>query len=118
MVNYLSKRSLSVSARLYKLLLIIYPAEFRRRYGREMAQVFRDRCRQQMQQGGKLGIARLWTRMFIDLLGTASVEHLEGIRKGETVMKALQKLSLAILIYACVILTLGRFLSKWKTHIP
>jgi hypothetical protein len=118
MVNYLSKKSLAVSDRLYKLMLMVYPAEFRREYEREMAQVFRDCCRQQRQQDGKLGLARLWVRMFLDLLRTVPAEHLESLRKGGTVVKALQKLSLAILIYAGVIMTLGRFLSKWKPHIP
>ena len=32
------------SHRLYQLLLYAYPAAFRREYGREMAQLFRDIC--------------------------------------------------------------------------
>jgi hypothetical protein len=118
MINYFSKKNLLVSERLYKLLLMAYPAEFRREHGREMAQVFRDCCRQQMQQGERLGVVRFWVRIFLDLIRTAPGEHFQNLGKGRAVMKALQKLSLAILIYAAVIMTVGRFLSRWKPDIP
>ncbi len=31
--------------RVYRVLMYAYPPDFRRRYGREMEQVFGDRCR-------------------------------------------------------------------------
>ena len=31
--------------RIYRMLLYTYPPDFRQRFGREMAQVFADRCR-------------------------------------------------------------------------
>lgn len=118
MFNCFSNKKLTTSDRLYKLLLVVYPAGFRRKYGQEMAQVFRDCHRQQMREGGKQGVVRLWVRVVLDLIRTAPEEYLQSLGKGGMVMKALQKLSLAILVYAIVILTVGRFLSKWKPHIP
>jgi hypothetical protein len=68
---------LSVSDRLYRLLLMGYPASFRRRYGVEMAQVFRDCVRDACRHGGLLG---LWVCTLGDLLATVPVEHLLALQ--------------------------------------
>jgi len=69
-------RILTVSGRLYSLLLMAYPTRFRRAYGREMAQVFRDDIRCTFQEGGPAGLIRLWFLVVLDLLKTAFVEHI------------------------------------------
>lgn len=68
---------LSISDRLYRLLLVGYPASFRRRYGPEMAQVFRDCVRDASQNGGLLG---LWIRMLGALLTSVPAEHLAALQ--------------------------------------
>lgn len=73
-------RLLAISDRLYSLLLIGYPASFRRRFGSEMAQVFRDCARDASQHGGLL---RLWIRTLGDFLTTAPAEHLAVLQGGE-----------------------------------
>lgn len=68
---------LAISDRLYRLLLVGYPTSFRRRYGPEMAQVFRDCVRDACQHGGLLG---LLVRTLGDLLVTVPVEHLTALQ--------------------------------------
>lgn len=48
-------RILIFSGRLYSLLLLAYPTRFRRTFGREMAQVFRDDIRGTFQESGAVG---------------------------------------------------------------
>lgn len=68
-------RSPSLSERLYSELLRLYPASFRRSYGREMVQTFRDCYREERAHGGALDIARLWSLVLSDLITTVCIEH-------------------------------------------
>ena len=68
-------RSPSSSERLYRALLWLYPAQFRRTYGREMAQTFRDCYREEQGRGGSRSIARLWSIVLSDLVNSVCVEH-------------------------------------------
>jgi hypothetical protein len=70
-------RAVSGSERLYRALLAAYPKEFRRAHGREMAQVFRCMCREEVVRGGSRGLARLWVRTLLDLLATALAERIK-----------------------------------------
>src|SRR5437660_8285127 len=54
--------------RLYRVLVRLYPAEFRDEYAREMAQVRRDRARHESP-------VRLWVDLARDLILTAPKEH-------------------------------------------
>ena len=63
------------SGRLYQVLLLMYPKEFRRRYGPHMVQVFGDLCRQERERAGQIGVALLWARTVLDLLRTAASER-------------------------------------------
>ena len=56
--------------RFYRLLLHLYPAEFRSEYGREMMQMFRDRSRHEPG-------ARVWLEVAADLVTTAPREQLD-----------------------------------------
>ena len=64
------------SVALYRLLLRLYPAVFRRAYSAQMAQVFRDSCRQAKREHGLPGIITLWLATLVDLLCSALAEHL------------------------------------------
>ena len=68
-----------MSARLYRLLLVAYPARFRREYGAPMLQVFRDCCREAERQRGARGIAWLWLATLCDLVKTAFVERVSEV---------------------------------------
>lgn len=64
---------------LYRALLFVYPPTFRRSYGQQMAQTFRDCCREALQQNRKLGFARLWCSLLYDLTTTAYSEHTKSL---------------------------------------
>ncbi len=76
-----------ISHRLYHLLLMICHSEFRRRYGWEMGQVFRDRCRESWQRGGLAGLVWWWVSALVDLAGTAFATHVDAFEQGEVEMK-------------------------------
>ena len=71
-----TQRVLVASDRIYRLLLRAYPASFRRRYGGDMAQVFRDCCRDTYRHNGALGVIWLWFPTLFELIATALDEHL------------------------------------------
>jgi putative ABC transport system permease protein len=64
------------SERVYKLLLAVYPREFRDEYGEEMARTFCDRCRGRAQSSGLAGVAGLWLDVVPDLTMTVWREHM------------------------------------------
>jgi hypothetical protein len=63
------------SLRVYRLLLYIFPSEFRREYEHPMLQVFRDCCRRKLTERGSFGLATLWARTMLDTLAIAIEEH-------------------------------------------
>lgn len=70
------QKDMRFSIALYRRLLVLYPAAFRRAYGAQMAQVFRDNYRQAQQERGLPGILALWLATLADLLRSALAEHL------------------------------------------
>ena len=68
-------RALGTSERAYRSLLRAYPRELRDEYGEEMASLFRDMCREELEEGGGLGLAALWARTLPESLYTALKER-------------------------------------------
>lgn len=64
----------SSAERFYRVLLWLYPAQFRHAYGREMVHTFRDCYREGWGQGN-WSIARLWGFVLSDLVTSACIEH-------------------------------------------
>lgn len=69
------RRLLAVSGSLYGVLLGLYPRAFRREFGPQMAQAFRDCCRQAHGERGAVGILGLWGPLMGDLAVTALCER-------------------------------------------
>jgi len=69
--------AVTASYRVYTLLLVAYPAAFRREYGAEMAQLFRDCCRAAWESGGLLALLGLWGHAVVDLVETAVSERVK-----------------------------------------
>lgn len=69
-------KMLFLSNRIYSLLLRAYPAPFRREYGRDMAQLFRDDVRDTLRDSGTIALIGLWFLILIDLVKTAFAEHI------------------------------------------
>lgn len=65
---------------IYHLLLVLYPAEYRREYGGLMAQAFRDGQRDARIQG-RTALAAWWWRALTDAAVTIVIEHLEARKK-------------------------------------
>lgn len=66
---------LQISERVYRALLNLYPADFRRTYRQPMLQVFRDVCRDAYRQGGAWGLAQWWAAAGVDFLQSVLTEH-------------------------------------------
>lgn len=64
------------SVALYRRLLVFYPPAFRRAYGAQLAQTFRDQCRQAVCEHGLPGLFGCWMSMFTDLASNALAERL------------------------------------------
>jgi len=71
--------ALILSDRVYRGMLVAYPVEFRRRYGPEMAQVFRTCCRASYRASGTRGVARLWFPTLWDWAWTAARERFSSL---------------------------------------
>ena len=69
------ERAVGISERVYRSLLRAYPRGFRDEYGDEMARCFQDLCREELEDGGGLGLAALWTNTLREVLYTAFKER-------------------------------------------
>ena len=69
------ERAVGTSERAYRALLRAYPRELRDEYGDEMARCFQDLCREELEDGGGLGLAALWARTLPELLYSALKER-------------------------------------------
>jgi len=70
----------SCSERLYQWLLLAYPSEFRREFGQEMTQTFRDYCREELSTGGPPRLLPLWGTVFYDFMKSVPIEHLLNVK--------------------------------------
>ncbi len=69
------ERAVGISEWAYRWLLRAYPRGVRGEYGDEMVRCFRDLCREELEDGGGLGLAALWARTLPELLYTALKER-------------------------------------------
>jgi hypothetical protein len=88
MDHSVSEKIVAISHRLYHLLIVICHSKFRRRYGREMGQVFRDRCDKAWRQGGPAELIGWWIMALIDLARTAVATHVYAFEQGDVEMKS------------------------------
>ena len=66
---------LALSVKVYRVLLLAYPAKFQQEYGADMVQVFRDCCLRTLRENGANGMVRLWTATLFDLVQSVVSEH-------------------------------------------
>jgi hypothetical protein len=79
-----SRRLALHAGRLYRAALLAYPAGFRRRWGQQMVETFRDGSRDAA-RGGPGTLARFWLRAGGDLLGNAVLERCATWRRSGAV---------------------------------
>ncbi len=73
--------TLALWARMYRLLLRIYPSAFRRRFETEMAQLFRDGYRRQSRRRGASKAASWLLSSLADLLWNGLAERIDWLRR-------------------------------------
>ena len=106
---------MNVSVRLYGWLLLAYPQEFRRAFGDQMLQVFRDCYRAEARSGS---LPSFWLRTLLDLVITAAKERADSSgREGAFMNRRSDAMALlgcvAIIVIAFLLLTYGR-----KNEVP
>lgn len=106
---------MTASQKLFRWLLFAYPRAFRDEYGSQMTQVFRDCCREQTRQSAT-GLWVLWLNTVSDLFVSAPREHLENLRRENTLMANPQRTALAL--GTCLAITVIAFLllSYGRSH--
>jgi hypothetical protein len=107
-VNKLNEK---LCCRVYEKLLFAYPSDFRRSFGPQLVQVFRDCYRAETNEHGAFSIIPLWLHTLMDLISSAAKEHSESENK---FMSNLKKDLIAvvgavlIIAVALLLLTYGR----------
>lgn len=103
----MAPRTLNISMRVYGWLLLAYPVEFRRTFGDQMLQLFRDCYRAEAGSGSLPGF---WFRTLIDLALTAPKERFE--REGNFMNRRSDAIAMlgcfAIIVIAFLIQAYGR----------
>ncbi len=107
-----------LAERIFKLLLLAYPSEFRREYEREMVIVFRDCLRSESQQNGNSGILRLICSSFGDVILTSVKERFQAAQKGGKFMKPVRTIVIALLAYVAVFALVVPFFMKMRGQMP
>jgi putative ABC transport system permease protein len=64
-----------MTSRLYRLLLLAFPAGFRERFGGDMTAAFLQLARERRSSGGVIGVIGLWVRTLADIAANAWAVH-------------------------------------------
>lgn len=72
-------RLVALAGHCYRILLLAYPAEFRRAYAREMSQTFRAGCHDTLREEGAWGLARFCGLTLSDLVTTSCKEQIKAL---------------------------------------
>jgi len=75
---------IALCVRLYTLLLVAYPADFRRAYGPHMAQTFRAYCQEMYGRRGARGLIAVWMVALGDLVASAPGEWVAHVAPRRT----------------------------------
>ena len=74
------QRWLTISDRWVRLLLRLYPSDFREEMGDAVVEAYRDRCRAALRDGGKGALAWVWLRALTDSLRNGFAEQVRPAR--------------------------------------
>jgi hypothetical protein len=104
---------LNISTRLYGWLLFAYPPQFRRRFGGQMRQTFRDCSYFEANRGTLIGF---WLRTLLDLFVTAVRERTDNSEREGIFMNNMRRPALALLACVGIILIAFLLLDYGKRH--
>jgi hypothetical protein len=77
---------IALAERLYRFLLMLYPAHYRQEYGLLMVQVFRDMSRASYKRRGAVGLALWWCATLLDLIRTIIEQRREASMSKSTLI--------------------------------
>ncbi len=86
-----------ISVFFYRRLLVLYPADFRRAFGLQMVQLFRDACQEAQRRAGLSGLIRVWLSTLYDVASSVIVERSMAMQK-HPVIKRLAWLSPVLIV--------------------
>ena len=92
MVRPPPSRAIALSESTFRRLLLAYPRSHRDEYGEDMAQVFRDQCRDAWTESKTFGLAKLWLRVLPDVINTSLWERLSNLNPRKNIMSKLADL--------------------------
>lgn len=75
----MSASALHASQKVFARLVRLYPRGFRKEYGRQITQIFRDCSKEALSTAGLNGLIHLWLTTLPDLIKTAAQEHLKEL---------------------------------------
>ena len=88
-----------VSCGLYKILLFMYPREFRQRFECEMVSTFSDLISYEWEQKGVLGVARVWRSALEEVFSAAVPLHLQSPMVVTISLALLSSLALFVTVF-------------------
>lgn len=101
---------ISVSEKIYRQLLRLYPQAHRRDYAEQMTQLFRDQCRDAWRAKRSAGIFKLWLRVLPDAVKTSVIEQIAAIERNQIMKFFNSKNAPTILLIVGLALGLFSFL--------
>jgi hypothetical protein len=99
---------MNFSVRLYGWLLVAYPLDFRREFGNEMLQVFRDCYRAEARSGS---VVTFWFRTLLDLVLTAAKERADNSGRDGVFMN--RRSDVMVFLIALGIIVIGFVLHRY-----
>jgi hypothetical protein len=80
------KTTFSLSEKIYKTMLELYPSGYRDEFGQEMILLFQNMYHDARNSDGGMGIFSLWMRIIPDYFISLTKEHLSNVRGGDYYM--------------------------------
>ena len=106
---------MSLSKRLFQLMLRAYPREFRLDYGPDMTQLFCD-CYRNLQGAGLIAAIAFWRRMIWDVIRTAPSERCEALERRYKAMKNLKSNLIGLLACIAILIVMFLLLGYLRQH--